>query len=50
MALFDKSDASRHQERMKRGRGLYGMAASNVLENRKTDKEWEQFCAPEEEE
>jgi|TARA_R100000479_G_scaffold170619_4_gene113477 hypothetical protein len=50
MAQFDRSDARRHQERVERARGLYGMAASRVLENRKTDKEWGQFYAPEEEE
>jgi hypothetical protein len=42
MALHDRSDARRHQERMDRARGLYGMAASNVLKHRKTDKEEEE--------
>lgn len=50
MAQFDRKDAQRLKERMSRGQGLYGMAASRVLENRKTDKEWGQFYAPEEEE
>ena len=31
MAQFDRSDAQRLKERMRRGQGLYGMAASNVL-------------------
>ena len=42
MAQFDRSDAQRLKERMRRGQGLYGMAASRVLENRKTDKEEEE--------
>ena len=37
MAQFDRSDAQRLKERMRRGQGLYGMAASNVLGHRKYD-------------
>jgi hypothetical protein len=48
MAQFDRSDARRHQERVECARGVYGPAASRVLANRKTDKEWGQFYAPEE--
>ena len=31
MAQFDRSDAQRLKERMRRAQGLYGVAASNVL-------------------
>ena len=42
MAQHDRSDAQRLKERMRRAQGLYGMAASNVLKHRKTDKEEEE--------
>lgn len=32
MAQHDRSDAQRLKERMRRAQGLYGMAASNVLQ------------------
>lgn len=37
MAQYDRKDAERLKERMSRGQGLYGMAASNVLQWLKTE-------------
>lgn len=37
MAQFDRKDAQRLKERMQRGKGLYGIAASNVLKHCKYD-------------
>ena len=42
MAQFYRSDAQRLKERMRRGQGLYGVAASNVLKHRKADKDEEE--------
>lgn len=42
MAQHDRKDAQRLKERMRRAQGLYGVAASNVLEHRKADKDEEE--------
>jgi hypothetical protein len=43
MAQHDRKDAQRLKERMRRAQGLYGVAASNVLEHHKQEKKWEPF-------
>ena len=43
MAQFDRKDAQRLKERMRRAQGLYGMRASNVIK-------WRAIRPPKEEE